>query len=318
MYNETKKQEYLNSAKFAHRTRNLIADIFNKLESYEQTAGKDISEFSAKELNSVLYDGFLISKQSTYDNILSIINRYKEWVGAPTLKDSEELDGTLMLRKTMVSSPVHLRTVLDQGFLTADFETIDVIIRAMYWLLFMGLTPKQIVSVTKDDVDFNTMTVNCDGEIFLIEALAVESLRFACESEYIILDNPAYNEAVKRPRAEGSEILRCYTPLNGSLSNLRRRAYEIFQSREMQNPPVFSNIWYSGIFYRKFLAEMMGDEPEFESLARFLTAEKLGDESKVDVSTFNFKRKMKNLERDYNAWKLAFPRFDDLKNIFIL
>lgn len=316
MYNSNEKLTYLEKSKLSPQTKGIIENIFEKFEPFEKKAGKDVSEFTPQELNNVISEGFSISKQATFNNIISAINRYKQWLNKGQIDEAKEISGALSVRKTMISSPFHLQYILDQGLKSPDSETTDVILRAMYWLKFAGLTNSQAARVTKGDIDFTAMNVMIDGIVFPIESFAVESLQFACKSDYLIIDNPTHKNTRKQFRTEGSTVLRCFSP-SDNISGQCLRVSNIYKSRTSIVPPTLMNTWYSGFFYRTFLSEMMGVKPDFEFLARFLLSEKLEVYKNQEFTSDSLKNKTRNLQKNYDLWKLAFPRFTDTRNLFL-
>lgn len=194
-----------------------------------------------------------------------------------------------------VTSPRHLKLVMDIVLPISPLSTVNHIYRSFLWLLYSGLDADMTVRVTPSDLDFSEMRISVphdyDGDIaqplfrssvqhereYPIYAEAVADLRMACELRDFMEPGRGGSAERRCVRADGEIILRakrrgeCQSDEQRLLHTLKPAIQKAFdQTRRHYNmsgkkPPHWlplhmtpKKVETSGKFFRAYMEERMG------------------------------------------------------------
>lgn len=203
----------------------LVPQYFRFIEPYEELWGSDVAEQNHKTLNklidnliNVVDTSLCASLYNESDLELSIaktIYLYAKWCSKnKVFKTNVHGMRRLLEVRTAINaiySPDHLKEILDMGLDPADNETSDCIGRALFWLFYYGLTPSEVLPLTKSDWDKNSKTVHFErngvSSSIQVPDDAARALTVLSENDYFVFWHPLYGSS-KRARAGGSSLFR--------------------------------------------------------------------------------------------------------------
>lgn len=332
MYNEPVKQAFIRKYTASGQTKKLLLHIFSRTQEIEERYHTDFYAMNVKQAQEAFNCASGVQTNGA-SAILLILKAYVRWCTANGYQTSDAVydlrfDVYDKVRSGYVSSPRHLKDTLDEVFKNPDQNEIEYIYRSYFWLGFMGLKVQEAIQVTADVLDFTNMhlTFFHDGTTRLIYPESLQDLRKAVELKE--LREPRGKEGVKKPRADGREILRgkvsrltmeesielTFRPTISRAFKAAMKSVSIAQegggrevSKSFSSKLTFKHAYMSGIFYRAYEKERMGIPPDFDEI---VLAERRN--SKEVSSSQNYtERKLLNgiirgMEQDYDNWKSVF------------
>lgn len=192
-----------------------------------------------------------------------------------------------------VSSPMHLKIVLDKVFADSSEETTDVILRAYLWLAFIGLKETEAIKLTASDIDFMNRTITVGDKVFDIYSEGFEDIYKAATLEKLNVAhvNPDYKTPTDR--LDGDSILRG-TKRNISSILVRQKPYKDMLSirpriTNMQKKAncgkslSYTSVFASGLFYRMYERERSGQTVSREDFS-FIAKQKVLDSIEAGVN----------------------------------
>lgn len=330
MFNENLKQEFIDQYTDKPSRKRYCEVLFNATEPFENVWGADICTKDGKNLQRVV-NNVLGIRYNAKSGRLNVLREYFKWCmengvpGACNGIADIETDGTEKMRSRTVSSPLHLQMYLDGVFQKEQQQTRDNLVRAYCWLAYMGLPEEDIINLKNDEVDLKNMIVTHDGREYRIYAEAVACLRNCKELPSFYYRHPLYpDKAYPRDRVPGDLLLRgtggevSAAVLRNDMSRAsKKKAETAGDSAATKEEKLFDRsqtlrlsyhrLWISGLFYRTFLMEGAGIEPDFaEASAERLEAKQYGFSGKsYNKRTLYNKFRQEYLE-DYKMWKQTF------------
>lgn len=312
MYNAELKTEFLQQHTSSIESIKRVTGIFNQLESFESKFGKDLSQFNLDELQEAI-NGVIMTRVAGRWSKLSHIRSYLKWCvrnkkpGAVYNLDLVEIDGTDKFRQNFVVSPLELHKVLNAMLAPEEDHKVDNLIRAYAWLGFCRVPFELLDTLTKDNLNFETMTISFgESEQFksTIPPLAIASLRDAANLTEFYHDHKHYQNMI--PRFEGVTILR------QSKSEYNPERYKEYLMKKWRAAKAagkpykslsYGRLYISGWFHWMYEQEMSGYELNFASIV----AEKLEREGRPPYKhKASFRNEIVSMEHDYNEWKGCF------------
>lgn len=129
MFNKEFKEEYLRNSKY----KTVASSFFKKSKNLESSLNKDVCTFDVHEFRKVLSDVNIKSSNSVR-SFRNFIHEYIEWCSGFGINVNYEIakvdvDTSGSILTSMVSSPAHLKHVLDDIFDRPDEITSDLINR---------------------------------------------------------------------------------------------------------------------------------------------------------------------------------------------
>lgn len=337
MYNEEQKRNFIKNYTSSQSTAKKIEQIFSWFATYEEKWGMDLAEQSVSELQPVVNSVSGVRTKST-ETVLYILKDYVKWCLNNGYKASNGMFGvrtvaTEKIREQMVSSPLHLKNILDGAdsakkavnddnkkvkkyyFDKAEMETVDITYRVFIWMAFAGLRDKDAVRVTSDCVDLKRLKINFEGESYELYKECIDDFEAACNLKDFTFCHGNYT--TRRPRAEGDAIARGFISPIADIGTLRplinkRFANRVAEKKDGKQKSVLSynRIYMSGVFYRAFESECAGLPVDFSKEVAFLMQKKEQEGEQYTTKTRTLKSIANKFEReyreDYEKWKCAF------------
>lgn len=341
MYNEERKQEFINTHTQKNSTKKFMAQIFNWFEPYETEWGIDLSQQSAEILQPVVDKTSGLRSKST-ELVLILLKEYVNWCGRNGYETSRgiydvKVNSIEKIKNQMVSSPLHLKTIMDKepkkesensdekedkfGFDKPERETVDITYRVFLWMAFAGLDDEDAVRVTSEDVDLVNLKINFEGYSYDIYKECIEDFEKACNLKNFLYEHTNYT--IRRDRAPGNCIMRGFRSSNVDLKNIRpiinRKLNPTENDRkELKNLKCpyrklsYNRIQLSGMFYRMYERERAGCMLNFSEEVDSQIKKKLKkDPNAYTTSDTRTMTTIANqIEReylaDYKKWKCAF------------
>lgn len=277
MFNEKTKTQFIKESKLTSvRMADAYEQAFNALAKYENGWNADFVTRSVEDLRPVLEDVVGFGKRSRWHRI-GIYEDYSKWcqerdipgvTNSITVIKAEVLDES---RQQTVVNPTQLLKYLDNVFDVTDSSTSHIPLRCYLWMSFSGIPEKDIIQITKDDVDFSNMEIRFGGNEYPIYRESIRDFRAACELTEFRYIHPNYVEkTVVRSRAPGRCIMRGFrgvltvASLKAKVSELGKKANDSGNTNMRLS---YTGIALSGLFYRIYEQERAGIPIDFESVA---------------------------------------------------
>lgn len=314
MYNEEWKQKFISDYTKSLNTAHVASVIFEAVEPYEETYGKDLSALTVEELQPVINNILGLRTGSKWTSI-SILREYVRWCTinkCPGACDSimqVDLLGLDKLRLQMVASPLHLQRYLDEVFDPEEDDTIDNIYRCFFWMGYFGIPEEDTLSIQSNDVDLNNLVIHYGDEECTIYREAIPAFRNAINLTQFRYKHPNYSKVIVRDRVEGTALLRgikADTHIMTIRSTLSRRVSAAYKEGKTKHQLSFYRIWLSGLFYRMYEMERAGIPADFSDAAIQQTEGKTYSLSGRATLRQKQNRKAREYMADYQRWKLAF------------
>jgi len=308
MYNEGQKSAFIAATYPGEAKRGEVAGLLELFAPYEEDWGRDLVQQPIEKLQPAFdkIAGTLMKTKA--QDLLATLKKYRKWYLAD--KPNEVSAGVLLLkvdlgsklRGSMVASPKHLRLIFDEVFDSPEKESQDCIFRTLLWLAFAGVPRDQATRVTVDEVDFYRMQIHHNGKDYAIPVEGLAEFHKLCELDYLVYihSNPDYEQ--KRPRIQGSQLLRGY----GSTSTeVKKICCEMSRRFSPTNWTLsYENILLCGLFYGIYELERIGQEATFnEETEQRLSEMTESSESALVVSRYKIRAKYRS---GYKQWKALF------------
>lgn len=288
-----------------------------KVRGFEDGVGKDVSELTADETESL----FRSLPESSRFTILTYIRKYTSWCirngrsasdGAVLLYRPSGLDET---RSDMVANPTGLQSVLDSVYSPESSMTLSVVYRCFAWCAFSGVPIEDTVCLTSESIDFGERLIRHGSHTYRLYAESVPAFKVACGNTWFRSEHPNHGGA-KRERRGGSFLLRGFTADLSYQKITERFVFDLKKARldgRTNSTVRYATIEKSGIFCRI-------NETETDSSPACFTDEILG---RIDrrysklghgymlygedvTNTIGIARAEREMYEDYCRWKFAF------------
>ena len=232
-----------------------------------------------------------------------------------------------VIKRKTVSSPVHLKAVLDECFEKPERGTTDVLPRAFCWFAFMGIREKDALLIKQGDIDFLKRTVTVGNKTFSIYSEGFEEIYVAANAKTLIIQHVDKKDGEKslrkdevRERRDPDRVLSLtdrkassrysYTRNGEEVTALEKDAIILRNSLWKKSNDIkltYSGIASSGLFYRTYELERIGIEPDFYEYAseKVLEAVEDGTHSGKFIPTRTYQIR-KQCKTDYELWKRVY------------
>ena len=314
MYNEEQKVSFIKSYTGSLNTANVATTIFNALEKYEINWQADFCTRSKAELQPVIDEIVGLRTKSQWMTLI-ILKEYVKWCIA--MKVPGACDGMLhveavgldKIRHQMVSSPLHLQRYLDELFDPESEETIDNIYRCYFWMAYGGIDEEDTILITKEDINFEQMTITYKDTNVPIYREAIPAFRNAVSLTSFLYKHPNYSKTIRRDRIGGDTIMRgikAETKTFTMRTTLSKRNIKAVEEGLTDLRLSFYRVRMSGLFYRIYERERAGVPVDFsEAAMRAMAGKEYSIKGRIKLE-----HKQNRMERDYmedyQRWKLAF------------
>ena len=316
MYNEDQKLAFIKTIHAGVDRLERVSGVFLSTAPYERKAGKDFSAMSLKEAQEFVDDFVSTRTQGKY-NRLCILRSYVKWCissKTPGANDNflhVNVLGLEKVRYSTVSGPAHLNRFLETVFPKPEEETVAVVHCTYLWLAFSGLSEEEALSLRRDQVDINSMTIWSGERAVPIYRESLKNLTMAMTlSEFKVPRE--YSKKVKfgiRKRV-GDPALVLRTTVDKTIKrNIRSQISDAIREYQEENHIKierlsYRRVWTSGVFYRMSELEKAGLPVNFGPI---MDLEKAIGYATSDTDNEKYiSGKEHSWEADYNRWKLAF------------
>lgn len=314
MYNEEIKKKFVRYYTTSINTAKMCESIFNQFEPYECKWGADLCTRNAEELQPIIDNISGLRSRSRFSKLIMLKDYVKWCINIANVPDA--CDGMLKIntvgldkvRQRTVASPLHLQKYLDSICSPERDKTTDNIYRCYYWLAYGGVDEEDILRVKCSDVDFSNMVVNYKNMEIPIYREAITAFKNCVELTQFVYNHPNYTKTVWKDRVDGDLLVRGVRA-NLSLYSLRAEISRRAKLHEKETGIRLSyyRTWISGVFYRAYERELIGEAPDFTDVA---ASRMEGKTYKLDSgrNTQESKRRkvVRDYQEDYQRWKLAF------------
>ena len=303
MFNEERKLKFLEETR---ASKEYGISAFNASAPAEEAEGKDLCELDAETIQGLFDKSFGVRKRAT-ESAITFMQSYVKWCkdhGFPTADSvfGLEIDISQKIRRTMVASPMHLQSILDQVFPPVEEETVDCIYRCYLWMVFAGVREADTVDVNVSDVDLETFTVHVGEKSFDIFREAIPAFRMACNATEFAYIHPKYR--TMRNRFPGDKLMRGVRSDHVKLETVRpyvkkklsEHGFDLSQRR----------VHLSGIFYKAFEAERCGFGVNFDDavVEQLMSTQRTYGPNYTRGKAANMI--LRDFQDDYERWKKAF------------
>ena len=314
MYNAAQKEQFIREYTTKAGVRTAAKQVFDNLAPFEEQCGLDLCQMDDEALGRAFRSSARVRVYSGHTPSV-VLRAYAEWCmkngieGATDAAFRLDTENTERLKSLTLRNPRHLQTFLDAMCLPESEQTSDNVFRSYYWLAYAGLGDREILTVTADEVKFDTMTVFHGGREFPLYREGLPAIRNCVELSAFRYLNPNYSNAgpILRDRVPGDILLRgvrCVPSLGTFRVDLKKRNDAAVADGKTDLQLSYYRIWISGVFYRMYEDELAGFPPDFSG---FVDA-KLGDfqyKLKPGGNSQAYKRKVaaESYLEDYERWK---------------
>lgn len=303
MFNEERKMKFLSETR---ETTGYGISIFNATSKAEEEHGKDLCELDVDTIQSIFETNFGVRKRAT-ESSTAFMQSYVKWCsdnGFPTSNSVFELevDVSQKIKRTMVASPMHLASIMDQVFTPVESKTIDCLYRCYLWMVYSGLRESDTVEVNVDDVDLDTSIIQFGGKSFDIYNEARAAFRMACTATEFVYIHPNYTTTINR--FPGERLIRGVRTDSMQLKTIRPIVSKKLSKHGLDLS--LRLIRLSGIFYKAFDAERSGFGVNFDDavIEQLQSTKRTYNKNYTRGKVVNMI--MRDYLNDYERWKKAF------------
>ena len=300
IYDQSRKSAFLQTLD-TDTSHDAAMRLFVASRPYEEAQQRDLADFSDDDTTSLLGE-IGGSKSRSKANMVTILNRYRRWCGRGKIA-LRDVKLELGIRREMISSPKHLRFILDERFGPLSQYGVDCIYRAVLWLAFSGLKMEAALALPSTALDFETMTVHVGNQSYELYRESLKTLRQLRDMDHFIYYHPAYQ--AKKARAPGSCLLRGVSGKVMDARSIRRKLHEAFSKDH--DGMTYEKIRTSGVFYRLFELERAGVGTQMIHAVLGEEADRITREKTSSTGEGAWRSaQIRAMSRDYAAWKKAF------------
>lgn len=313
MYNSEIKEKFIKHYTRNLSTTNMCTSVFNQMEPFELIWNADLCTKSAVELQQVI-DGLVGLRTRSKWMKLIILKDYVKWCleiehfpGACDGMFQVNPAGLDVVKRQTVVNPLHLQRYLDCVYTPESSQTIDNIFRCYYWLAYGGVAEDDILKVKIADVDFGAMVVHYKGTEIPIYREAMPAFKNSVELTSFCYDHSLYKRAIWIDRIQGDTLIRGFTQYN-SIKALRVGLSKKSKEHEQETHLRLSyfRVWISGVFYRAYERELLGEKVDFGDIVAEQTQGKTYNLSRGQTLAAKRRQLVRDYLDDYARWKLAY------------
>jgi hypothetical protein len=324
----TRKEKYLLRCGINSNRSKILRSLFNAIAPFEDKLGLDYCELTAEQRDEMLRQAYAARSPRNYrlaqhylgvycnwcaDEGWPVAERYVKAVTVKYKKPKPTPKPRVGLSKRFVSSPAHLSSILDKLYDPLELDTSHIIYRAGLWLIYGGVPPTNISSIRVSDVDFNTMTIQPNGEIY---REGVETLMKACTLPALTQYHPYYTTVRERKNTEfvlagvRSDVLAPDALTTHSL--VKKLPPELRAISALIAP---KRLFISGVYYRLLLSEQRGEKPDFHGA--YLTSLLASNPNADNPQGYWNNASAKVFAQGYGEWKATFYTVEERQPLIV-
>lgn len=316
MYNKDLKKLFVDEHFHAESSRTVAWTILNAAGTFEDEWDADFCTVDKVRLQSMV-DSIVGAKSNSKWMYLNTLKEYAKWAKAHNVEGAcdaifkIDVIGLQKVKEQTVSSPMHLQNILDSMYHPESQKTVDNTRRCFFWLAYSGLKEEDIPCVKKDNIDLSLMRVSFNGKDYPLYRESLPTIKSCMEDVSFQYINPNYTKPIWRDRVSGDTLLRGVKSNSSDIVLFRiavsKEVNTAFTKNKIKVKISYNRVFNSGLFYRMFERERMGDEPNFMNAAWEFTE---GKTYQLSSGRNTFEAKVRKVARcylsDYERWKLAY------------
>ena len=301
MYHEERKARFIEES---GRSVGYCKKFFQDAQPIEEEYGLDLAQLPSEAVRTLLLKQ-VRTRVIALNIATGFIREYYQWCSENGYEVGDGLsdlniDLSEVVRRSMVSSPMHLAMVLDAMFDPLEKGSADCLYRCYCWLAFSGIPQGHIFDVRIGDMDFYHMIVCLDGHMYDMYRESVPTILDCCWKSHFLYENQNYTEKeMMRPRHKGDYLMRS---IRADRITIRAVQNRLPRANARAGTDLnYTGLYLSGVFYRAYELERAGFQPDFASVA----LEKLTAEGKP-IKRTTITSAVRAFLEDYENWKKAY------------
>lgn len=307
MFNAEVKERFIKSYSSKISVRTACKQFFDIAQKYEEMWDADLYTRTPNEVNQFLSEASGLTSQSQ-TSAITMIKAYIRW--CLSQEDIFGVQEDLLtitsissdkIKEQTVTSPVHLQRYLNAVFDPEDFETMDNIYRTYFWMAYAGMSQDDVPKIKNSNVDFSEMVIRYNGKTYPVYREGVKAIRYCVELDYIKSLRTNTGNLITLNRADGDLIMRGRKSVFTSKTlqeRVSKKQKDALDSRKTTLKLSYFKVWISGLFYRIYMDEISGIEPDFLAFIKEIDSVK---DTKNKLSDLN--KRAKYYHEDYQRWK---------------
>lgn len=312
MFNAEIKERFVKSYTTKNSVRASFKRFFDIAQKYEEQWGADLYTRTPNELSLFLNEASGLTTQSR-SRTLRMLKSYVRW--CLTQEDIFDVQEDLLdinsfsdnkLRKQTITSPVHLQRYLDAVFECEEKETVDNIYRTYFWMAYAGIDQNDVPKIRKKDMDFSDMVIRFGGKTYPIYREGIKAIRRCVELDYIQSIRTNTGKSIVLKRFDSDCVMRGRRSVFTSHAlqeRVSRKQKEAIEKGKTDLRLSYFKVWISGLFYKVYLDEISGIEPDFSSFIAEIDAAK-----GIKKDRSSLLKQVSSYHEDYLRWKELFSK----------
>lgn len=311
MYNSEIKERFVRSYTDKISVRTFCRRFFDVAQKFEEQWNADLCTRTPEEIQPLVNDASGLTTQSR-DHTLSLIRTYVRWcIGQNNIPNVCEAllninGGTSSKFKShTVTSPVHLQKYLNDVFSPEEDKTVDIVFRTYLWMAYAGITQKDVLNIRTKNIDLSEMVVRYNDKLYPIYREGMKAIRLCVELDHFQTLRSNTGKFVIINRADGDLIMRGKTTFSNKTlqERISRKQKEANDNGATDLNLSFFKVWISGLFYRVYMDELAGIQPDFSQFMMDIDSAK-----KTKGKPTEIRRRAKLYYEDYLSWKDSLSR----------
>lgn len=250
LYNALQKREYLYTLP-CQDDISITLKVFRAAAPVEQELDTDCCRFPAERAKQLIREVFLPT--TTHWRLMLAYYNYCRWCMRQKYCNGNVVALSMIteihdIRTSMIASASDLHFALNEIFEDERKNTVDVIGRALMWVLYSGVELETAVELTAENVDLKKREIHVNGKTYKYSKHAAYSIRAAATLDELVYQNNVYTTV--RPRGAGDKLFRAFTD-DYSPSFVRyaylKKLERAYRSEKTIRDLSSGTIWRSGI-----------------------------------------------------------------------
>ena len=320
MYNANLKKEFIEFYTKSESTKVKCENIFNKTGEIEYKYNTDLCYITDRDKLLEIVSCVSGNKSRGTNSRIIMLRQYVQWCSkkmdgvTDSLKDISAKDVNIIyIQNHMASDPKDFKKYMD-SFLRADNEfTTDIIYKCLLWLGYAGFPEGEALNLRNSNVNLeivdDVFVITYDDQDYFVPSVAEDVFRKCVELKAFNYSNANYVKGdIVRDRLPGDILLRGVRSTSKSFKVLAQNISNRAMGANMKRRINYTNASLSGFFYHLYSLEQ-NNEIDFMFYAKQYVDKREYKLDKTKLTLNGLQTKIaKELEFDYNLWKLAFKK----------
>lgn len=272
MYNNKIKSRFI-SEQYADTPRlaKVAKTLFATLSKYENEWQNDACTVSAEALSSALAEmkprGIFTNSS---DPRKTVLVQYVKWCLENNIPDANPEAVNIatppvkkeVIEQCLFKSPKELSGFLDDAFDDEDKNSLDLTLRGMCWLAYMGFSETDALKVCPEHINFEAKIVTYNGESYPLYPQSIKCISKCVQLKSFTIVRRLYQ--TEEPRIDGNTILRGIVESSTTVQKMRhsmsRKITKAMNDGMIDRRVNYNQVWISGLFYRAYQSELTPEE----------------------------------------------------------